>query len=176
MKKVDNEFKKYLFEIFPNILDEELNEEDKIYYDSFAISIFDHWLTEEEANEFLFKYLWKNYNNNCFEEYKDSEKKYLLFFTELSNIDNIYSLEENSDHEQSIDPEYDFWKIENSKELKNICLSNIRGEKLFKLCMPKLRAIISGSYDMTQIVYFRKDHKKDLFYDLIEKSQLYVLM
>ena len=175
MEKANNITKNFLFEYFPYIFETDLNDdrEERLekYYYSFAISVFDRWLSEEEADDSLDKYMWKgNYQNSC-EEYKISEKKYISFFKELNKLRDIYCFEENIDNEQKSC----FYKIENTKELEQICLLSIREEKLLKLCMPKLQLTILGSYDMTQIVYYKEISKLSGFHDLLQKCQLYRL-
>lgn len=81
MKVIDNLTTKYLFNLFPCISAEDLEKEDenRTIYNSFAISVFDRWLTEKEAELILSNYLWKgDYLSFC-EEYKISEQKFLFF-------------------------------------------------------------------------------------------------
>lgn len=65
--------------------------------------------------------------------------------------------------------------IETLEEINNICLSSIREEKFLKLCIPKLQILICGSFDMTQIVYSKKESKLNIFLDLLKKANLHIL-
>ena len=150
MIKISDRQRKYLSESFPFISSAELDDEQerqiKKYYDVFAISVFDRWLSEKEADDFLSEYLWQGSYADSHSNYKASEDKYLLFFQELSYLDRIYFVTDSLALQELAEPK-SVLAIENSAELKKICLANIREKSFFRLFLPKLRIAIRGNFD-----------------------------
>ena len=142
-------------ETFPLIHTDELLEEitEKRYYDCFTLSTFDHWLTDEEAKEGIVFYS-KKMTKEQEKTYQQFESKYIKSFIELYNSYNIVAFYADYSKENPI---ISYFTFSNISEFENICINSLHEKELFKLCIPDIGIIIEGGYDLTNLVFYKKE-------------------
>lgn len=163
-------------ETFPIIHTDELLDEvsEKKYYDCFTLSVFNHWLTNEEAKEIIVFYSKKMTKKQkiIYQQYED---KYLKSFVELYNNYNVVAFYADYSKE---DPDINYFTFSDISEFKNVCLNSLQEKELFKLCIPDIGIIIEGGYDLTNLVFFKKEISAaeiEKFSAIFQKNGLFIL-
>jgi hypothetical protein len=158
---------------FPSICNGELfmEIENENNYNVLVVSIFDHWLSVEEAETqsvfydeenilMLSKYL--EYENIFLKCFSELYSKYELFY-----VDSVHNKETDCN----------ISKAENEDLFLSICKSSLREQSFFNLLIPQKRSILIGNYDLTIVILTIKDaveYQKEMC-DLFRKNGLYIL-
>jgi hypothetical protein len=153
MRHADNQVVKKLNKLFPVITYNDIEEAylNSKLYPNFIISIFDHCLTEKEAEDQIISYSFKGALNR--QKYFKKEKIYLKFFEQLFTITLVLKVVEEDDSSVS------YFYYDNIDEFIKDCRSSLTELELFKLCLPDFEAIIVGNYDLDNIVYYKNNKR-----------------
>ena len=121
------------------------------------ISVFDHWLNEQESLEQIFPFsviimkiredeITPPEINHILKEYYSIEYRYIIFYIYLfKNFEIIFY-----DQKKKL-----FYKQKSIQQYLLVCQKSIREEKFVDIYIPKLKCIISGSFDLTHILYYQ---------------------
>ncbi len=134
-------------------------------YKKIFISVFDHWLTNEEANEMIFV-------DEDLNELKARRKKFKMVAEELHKATDIY-----------------FWKykrnyrivlqkpINNKDVLRKCDFDNLWSQsgRRYTLILPKYSAIYSEEWDWTNIIWYTDEKKILPILKIAENAGLNIL-
>lgn len=161
-----------LVEMFPYYSYEHICEQEqfKDFYNIFCVSVFDHWLTEEEACAQVISAVEvvgkSKRNNSKWDVYQEYEDRFSQFYEALYKK-GVHVLCEG---EHLI-------KMRFHKEYRRYYLYDIREENEFHdYVVPSLGVMVSGNFDLTHVVYANpKYFQKEEFEDIVKRSGLYIL-
>jgi len=139
----------------------------KNYYQMF-FSVFDHWLTDEEAerNIVIYQEIEAKKDSKISKMYYEQEEKILNFFREIFQNFSLYSYRSDSK---------EFLKIEREEILVKNCLDAIRNDKFSIIYLAGLDIFFRGNYDFTFIMYMKDKDKIMTIKKFLDKHCLYVL-
>lgn len=168
MQAVDSKISKYLFE---NLGEEVFNSERlelSSLYDFHCVSVFSHFLNDEEAEKFTLFYQSAIDNPNTPEttEYFKYHDKIIRFYLDLYSITKVYGV---FDHL--------FVIFDSIDEYKSHIILSVREQLFIKLVMPEFSTIAEGGYDLKQLFYTLKsdpDGIKNLK-SIVEANDLFLL-
>lgn len=127
------------------------------------VSIFDHWLTEIEADECKFL----NYDiaceNNNIDKYIEGENIFLNFY---KNLDSKAKL---------IIDEKEIILNTSSNEFIERLKDGLREKYFLKICYEKYKMEVQCGYDRTDTFFITEESINQGILDIITKSSLYVL-
>jgi len=178
VKIVDKKTKAFLKEKFPKISSDELfPEEDEWFhpfYSLFFLSVFDHWLTVEEAESEVFHYgqiekQLSQKDNQAAQIYFEREKRLLTFY---QNLYGLYSLYEHRGSEPNKDK---FYTFETTEEYAERCLKSIREKDFIRLCVPELEVVLNGGFDLTHKIFLDKSCSIGKIKELATSCGLFIL-
>jgi len=148
---------------FPEIDFEKVNFSSLGYY-SFSVSIFDHWLSENEfveCNTLCFSSAKKN---GFLADYLEGENKFLSFYKYLTHSsvlsyqgNNILSFEKYNDN------------------LEEIIINSLREKSLMDLFFLEMDLRVIGGYDRTDLFLLRDRSKLDGLKKIVNAHGLFVL-
>ena len=171
----DSQNQKKLFLIFENYFSNENDLDNILYFDKKCISIYDHWLTEEEEFKYITRsvFLDKLESNNFkpteikkkFNNYYEAEKKSMSFYFYIFSNFKVYGCNKNKK----------FYEFLNIQSFFHACEQSIREEKFLDLFIPSIQCIILGNFDFTNVLLYRE--KKDLLNIsvFVKKSGLFLI-
>ncbi len=133
-------------------------------YRSVYISIFDHWLTEIEADNCNVLCYRIALDSNRLDEYKEGERKFLNFYQSLSMSGVVCNRPRPI---RMID------KIDSTFE--EALISSLREEKSMDVYFLSCRARIIGRYDRTDLALLGNDTDLVEFENKIREAGLFVL-
>lgn len=164
-----------LVEMFPYYSDEHIweQEEFKKFYTIFCVSVFDHWLTDEE---FLEESVMSRYdvkgrskrNNPKWEIYREYENRFSKFYDVLykKGVHVLYQMKY-------------LIKMKSYKEYQRYYLYDVRetpGVGFHEYIVPSLGVMLCGNFDLTHVVYANpKYFQKDEFEDIVKRAGLHIL-
>lgn len=142
-------------------------------YDRVYISVFTHWLSDEEATqEKLFETsLLDGYVKKLFHFYQKIYSHYVVYAYFDSNSyynnkkykGNIVSFNDYSDYEHEV-----------SRSLDEFSCND--GEQMFlRLIIPELKVIINGGYDYTLPTFLTKDADISKLEKIVQEHGLFIL-
>jgi hypothetical protein len=176
IKRTENEKLEGLFDLFYPIdfyaQNDEEGLEDKKNYQTQCISVFDHWLNEDECtNAKVMSYndiLSDIHAKKIYDEY---ETKFLNFYSYLYDNTEIYG-------RLFADGGNALYVTFTTKEtyLSHVLLS-VREQLFLKIVLPEYHAIIDGGYDLTHILRVKKGHLESLeaISKIVDQHGLYIL-
>ncbi|MCP3660274.1 MAG: hypothetical protein GY830_08195 [Bacteroidetes bacterium] len=136
-------------------------------FKKFCITIYDHWLSEEEFQNNLITY-WDVLNGEYkFSEYLNYENKYINLFNNLFNKFKIFTFDDDFD----IIPKLNL--IKSKPELKEILQDCLREKMFYNFVIPELEIVIFGNFDLSLPIYMKPSNKK--VSEMIKESELYLL-
>lgn len=141
---------------------------DNAYHKCF-ISVFDHWLNEDEAEEQIISYQSikkRDINDSKFILYHSFEEKFLVFFKDLFLVHEIYGFEEGREV---------FLRIKNQNFIEQYCLKTLRDYEFSHLYIKELDVFIEGGYDFTFSVFFKLKASLNVLKTLVSKHGFYIL-
>jgi hypothetical protein len=156
---------------YENDIKQQENDQKKVY-DTRSISVFDHWLTEQEyVGTPVVYYGNRLANNHAMSIYKKYEKRFLSFYSSLYDTTEIYSSFFN-DRGSSFYVEFTTKK----SYLSHVLLS-IREQLSLKIILPEYYSVIDGSSDLTHILRVKKNHPESLeaMSKIVHEHGLYLL-
>jgi len=122
------------------------------------ISIFDHWLSELEADQSNIMCYNIALKNNSLDEYLDGEEKFLNFY---SQIFDEYSFKDNK--------KIDF------DEYKTTVIQSLREQRLMDIYVQNGRIRLQGGFDRTDQLFLANASLIPEIIKKLEKSKLHVL-
>lgn len=138
-----------------------------------CLSPYDHWLTEEEAEDKIISYVYfkdylKNNDVNKKKTYRNYEKNYINFYNRILSEYEVFLYKSDQN-------EISYMNKLHRKSIKKILLNNIRERKLMNIIVPKLGILISGGFDLNQIIYYIDDSKIKELQDIAQEYNLNIL-
>lgn len=129
------------------------------------ISVFDHWLTDDEANNCNILNYELSVQADANLDYLLGEKKFIHFYQSLSNTvickvgNNIKTLKTDSD------------------EFKSVLISSLREDnlKFFDMFYPKIKVRFKGGFDRTDEFFLVNETDFSLVKENIEVNNLFIL-
>lgn len=143
-------------DIFPNISLSELEKIDvKNSYDVHFVSIFDHWLSHEEADKYIPRLLKKSssFDSEIYSQEVDKLRSFYnwLFTTYQTYAVITHDFEDTEDHDV-----YSIIQI-NQKDLKSIISSSFEKGERFHFLIPELELIYLSGPDFTDQLLFKSN-------------------
>jgi hypothetical protein len=174
MKIISKELEESIKENFPILEEYDLfNKNIGDSYDKVYISVFDHWLSDEEAtqNKFFANSLLAGYVSKLFQFYQyiySSYEVYAYFDINTYCVNkrfkgNLVCFEGRKDYIYEVNRSLDEF-------------SCLEGEQLFlRLIIPELKVIINGGYDYTLPTFSTKDADISQLEKIVHDHGLYIL-
>jgi hypothetical protein len=155
-----------------NILDPGLIITESNHSRGLDISVFDHWLSESEAEQEIMFYsqdLIKN--EKQFNIYKKYENRFYNYFNELYDCTKIFTMFYN------IRSYYKIMQFDSKEEFILYVLRSIREEFFIRLIIPEYQILIDTNYDLTHRVIWNKKNQfgYEKFISIVKNNGLFVL-
>jgi hypothetical protein len=122
------------------------------------VSIFDHWLSELEADQSNIMCYNIALKNNSLDEYLDGEEKFLIFYSQLFDE---YSFKDNK--------KIDF------DEYKTTVIQSLREQRLMDIYVQNGRIRLQGGFDRTDQLFLANASLIPDIMKKLEMSKLHVL-
>jgi len=166
-----------LHQMFPLINDDDIiwntEEEKKEYHAEIrkkyyvrCISVFDHWLSDEEAAEAVMFYRRRFRYREDKEKYYYYEQLFTKFYLYLFNNTKVYARFDRI-----------FVSFDSQEEYLSHVLLNVRERLFLKIVLPEYHTIIDGNFDLTHILKVKKEYPQSLevISQIATESGLYIL-
>ena len=155
--------------LFPVLTTEELLE-GKHPYKAFFISVFNHWLSEDECNKVLIRKNRKFFENKLMNLYKNLYSQYAIYvcLSDEHNTPAALFSSKNPDTAVLIDDITIFSKLIKSS------IDEFKGASV-RILVPEIKIIINSGYDYTLPFFLTKDAEFNLVKEIVEKNDLHVL-
>lgn len=165
-----------LHQMFPLIDDDyfwNTEEEEKAYhtkvrkkYNVRCISVFDHWLTDEEYDELIIWYQKKFKFKEDKEKYYYYEQSFIKFYLYLFNNTKVYARFDRI-----------FASFDSQEEYLSHVLLSVRERLFLKIVLPEYHAIIDGGHDLTDILKVKKNYPEGLeaISKIVKDHRLFIL-
>lgn len=143
---------------------------DRYGYQNELLTIFDHWLTEKEADQLSLSYpviMSKNQKN--IKDYLFQEEKFLSFCAKLYNTGDVYYCRD--DHEGS----NEFHTFSSKKEFLEILKNNLREIKFSFFFLKEFNILMLGNFDLSMHVFYNKNTSREKFKHYVFDSGLFLL-
>ncbi|MCP3658951.1 MAG: hypothetical protein GY830_00970 [Bacteroidetes bacterium] len=160
---------KNLFDFFGDFILEDVieNKINNNEFKKYCITIYDHWLNEFEAQEFILSYCEILDGDYKLDEYIEYENKYFSFFNRIFQSSEIFTF----------DYDYDLTKevnlIKSKKKLGEILQDCLREKRFYNFVIPELEVIILGNYDLSLPVFMKALNVR--IQEMIKEAGLYLL-
>ena len=162
MKKLTNSQAKEIKERLPFV--QNLIEGEDTDYQMLFVSIFDHWLTQDEFDPEIHKVDRK--------ELKIRREKFQSFIDGIFHLTNIYSWKYKRHNRFFI---YPFTSLNQLTKKCKIDEQHGESGQRFDLIIPDFRAVYSEEWDWTNIIWYRDKEKIKPVIELAKNSGLYIL-
>ncbi|WP_342270239.1 hypothetical protein [Rickettsia endosymbiont of Orchestes rusci] len=131
-----------------------------------CISVFDHWLSEEEADELIIFYQRKFKFKENKEKYYQYEQLFIKFYLYLFNNTKVYAYFDRL-----------YVSFDSKEEYLSHVLLSIRERLFLKIILPEYHAIIDGGHDLTDLLKVKKDYPEGLeaISKIVKEHGLYIL-
>lgn len=137
-------------------------------YKSFAVTVFDHWLSREEYDDQMITFdsfgCVPKRPSELWMLYKKYEDQFCNFYSELYKF-GVYMLIKDKD----------LVTFSSKNEYVRYYKYNIRERHKNSFFIPKLGVIITGGWNLTQHVLATQNYEKEIFENIAAKSALFVL-
>ncbi|MCP3660277.1 MAG: hypothetical protein GY830_08210 [Bacteroidetes bacterium] len=164
MKNIIKEFDFFGDFVYEDLLEDKIS---NIEFKRFFITIYDHWLSEEEFRNSLITY-WDILDGTYkLSEYLNYENKYINMFNEIFHKFSIFTFDNDFD----IIPKLNL--IKSKSELKEILQDSLREKRIYNFVIPELEVIILGKHDLTRTIYMKPSN--EAVFKLAENYGLYIL-
>ncbi|WP_079210984.1 hypothetical protein [Brucella pituitosa] len=131
---------------------------------TFNVSVFDHWLSVNEAeSSSILNYEKANSSGNI-NQYYEGEKKFIKLYSELAEAGVVCH----------VPPPYRF--IECTTELKSILTDSLREMRRFDLYFPAYEVRVRGGFDRTDLFLVQNSAYVTKLISLVSKQGLCILM
>lgn len=141
-----------------------LIEKEDTDYQMIFVSVFDHWLTQDEFEPDI--------HTDDPKEIAERRNKLKNFIIGLFNMTPTFSWKTKRKNRFFLYP------LETEKQILNKCeIQNQHGEsgQRYDIILPELKAVYSEEWDWTNIIWFRDQEKIQPLIELAKKSGLYIL-
>lgn len=140
-------------------------------YDIKCVSVFDHWLTEEEYINTVTNYSEKFTDKNVAKQYTNYEKLFLNFYSYLYNNTALYGRLYCNRSRGC------FITFDTEQEYLSYVLLSIREQLFLEIVLPEYKVVIDGNYDLTHILLTKKDYPEGLevISKIIKDQGLFIL-
>ncbi|MCC8418248.1 MAG: hypothetical protein LN590_01230 [Rickettsia endosymbiont of Glossina mortisans submortisans] len=125
-------------------------------YDIKRISVFDHWLNDEEYLNAIMNYSEKFRDINVEKQYTNYEQLFLNFYSYLYNNTIVYGRLYCNRSRGG------FVTFDTEQEYLSHVLLSIREQLFLEIVLPEYRVVIDGNYDLTHILLTKKDYLEGL--------------
>lgn len=148
--------------------------ESKIY-NTVIFSVFDHWLTEDEADKNIILYDKNLFSKQPkeYNKYRQYEKNFIHFYNDLYQKYLLYAVLQDSNGKALI------CKFDTKNECLKLVKSSIREEQVFLFLVPELQCVFSTNYDFTHILYVNKKYysafEKSNIFSMVNENNLFIL-
>ena len=162
MKKITKNQISDIKEKLPSLLN--LIEKEDTDYQMIFVSVFDHWLTQDEFEPHI--------HTEDPKEIAERRNKLQSFIQGLFNLTPTFTWKTKRNNRFFIYP------LETENQILNKCeIQNQHGEtgQRYDIILPELKAVYSEEWDWTNIIWFRDREKIKHLIELAEKSGLYIL-
>jgi hypothetical protein len=131
-----------------------------------CISVFDHWLSDEECDELMIYYQRKFNSKENKEKYYQYEKLFIKFYLYLFNNTKVYARFDRL-----------YVSFDSKEEYLSHVLLSVRERLFLKIILPEYHAIIDGGHDLTDILKVKKDYPEGLeaISKIVKDHSLYIL-
>jgi len=134
-------------------------------YKKIFISVFDHWLTNEEASEMIFV-------DEKLDELKARREKFKLVAEELYKITNIYFWKYKRDYRMILKKPMNYKDVLRKCDFDNLWSQS---GKRYDFILPEFSAIYSEEWDWTNIIWYTDEEKIIPILNIAEKAGLNIL-
>lgn len=135
------------------------------YYQKIFISVFDHWLTHQEADTLIFIDKDKT-------ELDSRRKKFKDFIENLSNQTDLYTWKYKKHYSLHVQKPNDISSILRKCDFENLWSQSGRR---YSFLIPEFCAVYEEEWDWTNIIWYKKDKKIEPVLDIAKKSGLHIL-
>lgn len=170
MKHISKQETLVLQDKFPLVLREDLDDAEDLGTFSAVktLSIFDHWLSEEEASNEIMAYISINEENK--NTYIERENRLLRFFEQLLRSISSYFFIEDEEGDSG-----KYYSFSSDEGLVDMVIKGIREEVRFNILLPEIGVMICTGYDMTFDLYFLNSEHYDAIFELAKSNDLFLL-
>jgi len=134
-------------------------------YKKIFISVFDHWLTNEEASEMIFV-------DEKLDELKERREKFKLVAEELYKITNIYFWKYKRDYRMILKKPMNYKDVLRKCDFDNLWSQS---GKRYDFILPEFSAIYSEEWDWTNIIWYTDEEKIIPILNIAKKAGLNIL-
>lgn len=149
-----------MFPVIEDFSDEGLN---IIGYKALRVSIFDHWLSEEEANECDWINFQTAIKTGNLEEYINGEDDFKNLYNSICEDGEIIRIYNGEGYGIS------------KKEFHSIMEDSLREKDLADIYIGKYDLRILGGYDRTDLLLVKKESPIDHIIEIVNRSGLHIL-
>ena len=157
MQKIDDIDTQKIMGIYPILTSEGLYESGHPYALKF-ISVFDHWLTEDEAKNYFIEDLESGYFEKLY-------NFYLRLFDNYACCQVIEGEDSNAI----------LFNFDSKNEFIEAVKNSISGTEFVRLLIPDLKIMIDGGFDFTLPIFYDEITDLDTFMNFIKESELFLL-
>lgn len=163
----DKEFKsiKKSLPDFRKVIEEDESFIDKGIYKKIFISVFDHWLTEDEADKLIFIDDDKN-------ELKKRREKFEKVIEDLYDSTETYFWKYKRKYRFFIQKPLTYDDLLNKCDFNNLWSQSGRR---YSLILPEYSAIYNEEWDWTNIIWYTDEMKIKPILEIAEKAGLHIL-
>jgi|SRR5690554_2071402 len=162
MKKLNKAEIKGIKESLPFL--QNLIEGEDTEYKLIFVSVFDHWLTEDEFQPEI--------HTEDRTELKDRRDRFKKFIVGLYSMTNTYSWKYKRHKRFFI---YPFISLDQLTEKCNIESQHGESGRRYDLLIPEFGAVYSEEWDWTNIIWYRDKKEIQPLIDLAQQCDLYIL-
>ena len=134
-------------------------------YKKIFISVFDHWLTNEEASKMIFV-------DENLDELKARRNKFKMVVEELYKTTDIYFWRYKRNYRMVLKKPMNYDDVLRKCDFDNLWSQS---GKRYSLILPEFSAIYSEEWDWTNIIWYTDEKKIVPILKIAEKAGLYIL-
>ena len=134
-------------------------------YKKIFISVFDHWLTNEEASEMIFV-------DENLDELKARRKKFKLVAEELYKTTDIYFWKNKRNYRMVLKKPMSYKDVLRKCDFDNLWSKR---RKRYDFILPEFSAIYSEEWDWTNIIWYTDEEKIVPILNIAENAGLNIL-
>lgn len=128
------------------------------------LSVFDHWLDENEADECLVLNYMSAKENNALYEYLLGEKMFINFYSELAEQGVVFNKPKKT---FSIDGKEDYFT--------EIIKESLREKRFMDVYFVKHKFRVKGRFDRSDVLFFDSDAEKIVVEKIARRNGLFFL-
>ena len=150
------------------------NNDERDFYTTYAITPYDHWLTDEEMVDTIDRIV-SELNKKIF---GDKAQTFLTFYAELFDRFQVYEIVMENYKEQLTNNNYTVVLHIDKGIFIERCKNSLRGNPLMRIIIPELHLLIEDLHDLTSLLHFSKSHtieNLNLIKEIFERHGLYNL-